>query len=251
MFLGRYLNCFKLHINGVRFSDENKQKGTRGALIEMWTGYMSVFLAGMETVRKPEHSFVIEDEVLTAKIGHFDFEISGDFEKLPFDERLAWHFLKDSLVIYNIQFGNLTLKPALEKYPEVFKTKYSRKRFSEYTFGPEGTLGRKSNEERTGAGAVEHLGGNRDIPNLAVPRRINGFGTVEPPPETNSSISTVGRIDPTFSLEGRTYMFCFAGANWHSKSQTRAMKVNRERKLRHLLVRTRLNSSWDQEKSIE
>lgn len=58
-------------------------------------------------------------------------------------------------------------------------------------------------------GAVEHLGDNRDIGNLAANRRINGFGTAVVPPETNSSISTVGRAAPTFTIEQRKYVFQF------------------------------------------
>lgn len=54
---------------------------------------------------------------------------------------------------------------------------------------------------------VEHLGDNRDVPKLSKSRPINGFGTAVPPPETNSSISTVGRSAPRFEVEGRTYMF--------------------------------------------
>jgi len=63
------------------------------------------------------------------------------------------------------------------------------------------------NTETTGRGIVEHLGDNRDIPKLTEKRRINGFGTVAPPPETNSSISTTGRRRATFSLEGRECRF--------------------------------------------
>lgn len=75
--------------------------------------------------------------------------------------------------------------------------------------GPDGGFDRTQYVASTSTGPVERLRDNRDIPKLTVPRRIHGLGIVVAPPETNSSVSTVGRSAPTFSIEGSTYRFKF------------------------------------------
>lgn len=95
----------------------------------------------------------------------------------------------------------------------------------ESTNGPDLTIIRTQNSKST---VVEHLGDNRDIPKLEDARRINGFGTVVPPPDTNGSMSTVGRTAPTFSIEGRTYRFQFINGKPAYEVKNDASKFTQE-----------------------
>lgn len=91
-------------------------------------------------------------------------------------------------IIGHIAMGNFTLEQAAEKYPDIFGNILEAQRYSR---GPEGNLDRISNAASTGRVIVEHLADTRNIIKLTDRRRIDGFGTVVPPPETNSSISTI------------------------------------------------------------
>lgn len=102
--------------------------------------------------------------------------------------------------------GKFAPGQARTKYPIVIHNPWRR----EYIMGPEFTYGKRQDAAITGKATVEHLGENRDIARLRGKRRINGLGTVVTPPETNSSISTIGRRAPAFSVGGRTYKFHFA-----------------------------------------
>lgn len=223
MLLARYLNCVRLHLKYVRVRGA---RGLRRAKKEVYAGYLFLILTVLKTVFEEKNSFVITDEAVTAIITNTNFEILGDIGELPEDEQISWFFLKEAVVYFFIYYRKWPEEHATEKYPEVFNQLDIELRVccidnyqpfvferdpDEYTAGPEVTMDRVHNAVSTGAGAVEHIGDNRDISKLTESRRMNGFGTVVVPPETNSSISGIGRRAPTFEVEGRTYRFTTLG----------------------------------------
>lgn len=200
----RYMNCIKFHIRGLHIRSES---AFLAALMEIVPCYLPLIYSGLRTVKNDEDSFVVTDEVMTAIISPRKFEILGDTRKLPKAQQFGWHFLKEAVAYYHHHAGYMSTKEGFQKYPELVNNEYVATKIRDYIMGPNFSLDRKDNSASAGTGIVEHLGENRDISKLTERRKINGFGTAVPPPETNSSISTVGRTAPTFSLEGRTYRF--------------------------------------------
>lgn len=208
----RFLNCIMLHLEGSGVPTV-LHESTIGVLVEIWGCYFPLVLCGLATFRKgidgkgfDEDSFVITDGLITAIICPHKFEILGDPYELPSQQQFLWYIFKLDLVLCHLGEGNLTSQQCKTNYRDVWDNERARKLGREYAYGPEMTWDRKQNEPRTGTGTgtVEHLGDHRDIPKLAETRKVNWFWLVIPPPETNSSISTVGRREPTFSVEGIT-----------------------------------------------
>lgn len=79
-------------------------------------------------------------------------------------------------------------------------------------------------------------------------RGINGFGTLVDPPETYSSISTVGRRAPSFWVEARTYSFRFMFGKLAFEERT---DINDSKLKRNLPKGTELNSSPGLQRSTE
>lgn len=67
MFFARYLNCIMLHLTNVclnaQYSDSGREEGI-GGIIEAFSCYVPLIVAGLGTVRKAEDLFVITDEVM-------------------------------------------------------------------------------------------------------------------------------------------------------------------------------------------
>jgi len=209
-YFARYLNCIMMHQRGVKIRADNlNADAVHGTELEIVLCYAPLIAAGLKTVKKQEHSFVITDERVTAIVSPGEFVMKGNIDELPEDQWLGWNSLKERVVSIYMALGKWTTAKSFEKYPEALIKTYNIIQHWGYELGPEMTWDRRSNSSSTGTGVVEHIGNNRDIQNLMERRRINGFGTVVPPPETNSSISAVGRRAPAFELEGKTVMFKF------------------------------------------
>lgn len=67
-FSARYLNCIKLH---------TEEETLQAALMEIFTCYSTLIVAGLKTVRAAEDTFEITDETVEAEISLDTFEISG------------------------------------------------------------------------------------------------------------------------------------------------------------------------------